>query len=631
MARLHPTLALGSGESPQSYVSRLALVNGIESARIFCTDMALTFQAIVDGDASALAELADLAGAPLAALRNNALRREKDGWRLHGERVQKLSLRRDRLHVCPACFAADADSTPLPPETSVYGRTVWLLDHIRTCAKHSLGLVEVAPGKPSQSQDFALLAGRSAASLIRQAKDAPRREPSALERYLIARLDGDVGQSPWLNGLEFSVAARTSEMIGTVATRGRKPKLGAMSDDDWRNAGDAGFKIAAGGEAAIRAWLAELQATYPYSGSATEGPQAQFGRFFTWLSWGAPDAGFDPVRDLVRRHIIETLPLGPDDVVLGKKVEKRILHSIHTASSELGVHPKRLRKILAAKGLLPANHDERSDHAMTFSADAAQELLDKTHGSLMLRQIQTYLGAGRVQARLLMEQGFITPFVSTEEHGQGGTSHAFAKADLDGFLARLFDGAVEVAAPQPPAYSIQEAAKRANCGAGEIIQLILDKKLAWVGRRAGVDGYAAVLVDADEIKRHVRGPALDGLTAEMMHKEMHTTARVVNALIAAGHLPTQRVINPLNRCPVDITSRADFEAFRQTYATLFDLAHELGVHFNVLKARLIGQGVQPALDKATFGATFYRRADIRKLGLPASSRVPRTAADRRAP
>jgi hypothetical protein len=34
-----------------------------------------------------------------------------------------------------------------------------------------------------------------------------------------------------------------------------------------------------------------------------------------------------------------------------------------------------------------------------------------------------------------------------------------------------------------------------------------------------------VLVDADEIKRHVRGPALDGLTAEMIEKEMHTTTK----------------------------------------------------------------------------------------------------------
>jgi len=621
MARLHPTLALAAGESPQSYVSRLALRNGVDSARKFCIDLGLTFQGIVDGDDAALAELAELAGAPPEALRNNALRREEGGWRLHGERVLKVSLRRDRLYVCPACLAEDAANADISASVAGYGRTVWLIDHVRTCAKHSVGLVEVAPGKPSQSQDFAHLVGQHAASLIRQAKDAPRRQPSALERYLADRLDGTVGNNPWLHGLEFSVVARTSEILGAVATRGREPKLGTMTDDDWRNAADAGYKIAAGGEPAIRAWLAEQQNSYPYSGSATEGAQAQMGRFFTWLAYSAPDAGFDPVRDLVRLHIIETLPVGPGDTILGKPVEKRILHSVHTASTELGVHPKRLRKILAAKGVLPANHDERSDHAATFSAGGAQELLIKIKTAMTLRDVETYLGAGRVQARLLMEQGFIVPFASTETRWQGGIDHAFAKAHLDDFLARLFDGAIEVAAPQPPIYPIQEATKRATCGAGEILRLILDRKLQWVGRLASTPGYAALLVDADEIKRHVRGPALDGLTAEMMHLEMHTTARVVNALVAAGHLPTKRVINPLNRCPVDITSRADFDAFRQTYATLFDLARELGVHFRVLSARLKEQGIKPALDKETLGATFYKRADIRQLHLSASSRA----------
>jgi hypothetical protein len=67
----------------------------------------------------------------------------------------------------------------------------------------------------------------------------------------------------------------------------------------------------------------------------------------------------------------------------------------------------------------------------------------------------TYLGASRVQARLLMAQGFIVPFVPAEEHGQGGTDHPFAKLDLADFLLCLFDGAIEVEAPQPPAYSIQ--------------------------------------------------------------------------------------------------------------------------------------------------------------------------------
>jgi hypothetical protein len=99
---------------------------------------------------------------------------------------------------------------------------------------------------------------------------------------------------------------------------------------------------------------------------------------------------------------------------------------------------------------------------------------------------------------------------------------------------------------------------------------------------------------------------------------------VVNALFAAGLLPTQRVISPLNRCPVDIVSRANFEAFRRQYATLFDLADQPGVHFNVLKARLIEQGVQPALQPKRFHATFYRRADIQRFDPSTGLCAPQT-------
>ena len=322
------------------------------------------------------------------------------------------------------------------------------------------------------------------------------------------------------------------------------------------------------------------------------------------------------MRDLVRRHIIETLPVGPDDIILGKKVEKRILHSIHTASTELGVHPKRLRKILAAKGVLPANHDELSNHAATFSADGAQELLVKIQSAMTLRDVEAYLGAGRVQARLLMEQGFIVPFASTETRGQGGIDHAFAKADLDDFLAHLFDGAVEVAAPQPPAYSIQDAAKRANCGAGEIIRLILDKKLRWVGKLASAKGYAAVLVNLDEIKELVREPAPDAATIHELVGRLETSAARHQGADRQRALPDGHGAQPDQPLPDAGHPQRRRCGVQQEFVPLFELSAQSGVHFKALNNLIKKQGVKPALDPKQFHATFYRRADIERIDLP---------------
>ena len=45
--------------------------------------------------------------------------------------------------------------------------------------------------------------------------------------------------------------------------------------------------------------------------------------------------------------------MGPTSAYLGKPVERRVLHSIRTLSIETKLHPKRLRKLLAASGTLP--------------------------------------------------------------------------------------------------------------------------------------------------------------------------------------------------------------------------------------------------------------------------------------
>jgi len=94
---------------------------------------------------------------------------------------------------------------------------------------------------------------------------------------------------------------------------------------------------------------------------------------------------------------------------------------------------------------------------------------------------------------------------------------------------------------------------------------------------------------------------------------MKTTTRVVNALILAGYLPTKTTINPLNRCPVAIVARPDYEKFRSEYASLFDLSRELGKHHLRLKSEFLKAGIKPALNGKEFFASFYFRAKIKNM------------------
>ena len=155
MARLYPTLTYGEGETPASFVSRLAGLHGAGSARRFCGDLGLDFRGIVDGRPQALSDLAGLAGASLGALRRNSIFREASGgFVLRGERLLKSSLRRGRLHVCPECLKSDIATGDLFPEIAARGRVTWLVTPVRTCPIHGMALVEAAASDAHTSHDL---------------------------------------------------------------------------------------------------------------------------------------------------------------------------------------------------------------------------------------------------------------------------------------------------------------------------------------------------------------------------------------------------------------------------------------------------------------------------------------------
>lgn len=290
-------------------------------------------------------------------------------------------------------------------------------------------------------------------------------------------------------------------------------------------------------------------------------------------------------------------PAAQGEVILGRTVERRRLHTVRSAEREHGIHPKRLAKLLAAGGIAA-----RADAGiLMFDADATTKLIERLSDAVSLKEAGTYLGADRVQTKLLQKNGFILSITST------GGRLAFAADDLDRFLEALTRNAEQVGSPPIGSASIPDAAKRANCSSKEIIQLLLDAKLGWTGQRTDMRGFGSVLVEVGEIKSHVHGEPLDALPARLIVKEMKTNHNVVDALIANGQLKTETVINPVNRCPTVVVRRTELNRFRETFGSLFELAAEHGCHPLKLKTRLIERGVKPAFPPEKYHATFFRR------------------------
>ncbi len=405
--KLYPTLPFADGEEPASFVSRLARFNGAGSASSFCFDMGLGFRQIINGDPDSLAYVSDLSGAPLERLAHNALRRQTDGWSFRGERMSTHSLCARRLRGCPACLAADIETSGLSADIAVYGRSIWRVAQIRTCAIHEMAVVDlpvdVGRGEP---RDFAAVVGpiaQDAAGLIAGAK---ARQPSTFEAYLLGRVEGPAKSHPWLDGLEYQAAAKFCEMIRAAAIHGSVARLIHLTDEDWRAAGAAGFDIASGGEAAIRAFLDSMIANYRSGQATAEGPNVFFGRLHQWLS-KSDSSGLEPIRDLFRRHLLDVTAVAAGDVLYGATVEKRVKHSIRSASIEYKLHPKRLRKLIFGAGFVGEDQKDVPDTWVLFDADRAAELLQRAATGLSLKE------AGYISAPAACRQSSLPTMASS--------------------------------------------------------------------------------------------------------------------------------------------------------------------------------------------------------------------------
>ena len=207
----------------------------------------------------------------------------------------------------------------------------------------------------------------------------------------------------------------------------------------------------------------------------------------------------------------------------------------------------------------------------------------------------------------MAKNGFIQPVVPAKAFD---ALDQFAIVDLDAFLGRLFDGAHSVRTPKSNQLDIPSAASRCCCSSVEVLRLILNKQLNWVGRQSGVEGYMSARVNVDEVRSKVRGADHGGFTGIELKDKLSITSNVASALIKAGHLKTITVINPVNRCPTVVVPLAEAERFQKEYVSLFTLSRQCRKHFRVVKKALQADGVEPVFDPKKIGATFYRRAIV---------------------
>lgn len=607
MTQLTIRTRLHSGETPASFCSRLAAVNGRLKARHFCADMGFSFQDVVEGSDAALSRLAYLADVDVNSLRESAIRKTAGGYEVDGQQVTRNLMIRNRLRFCPECLADDIRRQDEHPLARAWGRRKWLISFIRTCDVHDVSLVECSvQQEPSMIHDFAAMVQADRREIPDAAQHSVAREPSAFERYLHDRMSGRVGAFPFLDALPFYAAARFTELLGAVVTRGLKAPIRSFSGDDWWQAGVAGFSITSCGEDGIRSWLSEKQAAFRgKTGGA--GGRALYGRLYEALAHDSDDLAYDPVRKLIREHAIDTLPLGPGDELFGPITDRR-WHSVQSASKAFGVHPKRLRKLLIEADVLSKDTATLANARIMLDAEEIAEFVVEIKDTVSAKAAQELVNAPRVHWGILVDRGYLAPHVKAG--AKHGLQFRFRREDISVFLDRLLANTKLLTGQEPGLCSIPQAVRKANCKAVEILDLLLAGKLERAFRDPNERGYMAVLVDPDELREKTMLEDHGGLSLREVERQLGATTNVVKALIEHGHLPARTAVNPINRCPQTIVMPEDLARFQRSYVSLMNLAKERGEHFASTKKELENRGVETAFAADVIGARFYTRAEL---------------------
>lgn len=605
---LHPTLPHMPGETPASFASRLARLNGIPSAQGFCSDFGIDFQGLLDGKPTAVSRLADLVGMDTDQLAADAWIRDGEVHRRRGQVLTGTGIRREGRRVCVACLVDDSRLSGRTPGEACWYRGEWRMAHLRACPVHGEALTDlpIAADEPRES-DFA----RRIDQHLERAVAGPRAslDPSPLEAYLLARLWARPTTVSWLDAMPFYAAAKATELLGVCDLHGCRRNLDGLSEDDLHRAGGRGFEIVSGGPPAIDAALTRLRVGNEPSDRRGNSPLSCFGRLYQWLAYFNRDPAFDPLRDAIAANLIEHVPLSPGDDLFGKPVTVRRVHSIRTAVLDTGLHRNRLRKALAAAGHIAADHAQRSDHEIVFDAASTREFLRRLCASLTFPELLDHLAATRSQARLLVDRGFIAPVIEDEDERVGRLR--FSRDDVDAFLRRLSVNAQAVDEAPHGAFQIAEAARRASCMMTEIVELLLAGRLAWSGRLAGAVGLDAVLVDVGEVRCLLADAPLPvGHMMQAAAKLMRLRPHALKALVRLGLVASEAGRSPRSRYPGQIVTDAEIARFGATYVTLFEACGEFGLHHLAMRCRLSEAGLSPVCDPRKVGVTLYLRAEV---------------------
>jgi hypothetical protein len=615
MPVLFPSLPFNSLETPLSFATRLASFHLRSSVATFLHDISVSLSAMIGCEGEALARLADVAGVDHGDLNRNAARRvAKRRFDLRGHDLSSEFFSSPNTVFCPACLRED-DRNADDVGSVRFGRLDWSLRPIRTCPLHGLLLLHRKRQHwDDMLNEMALRVPEREDELDRLIETSQQWSPSPLQHYVLSRLNGAADFS-WLDSQGLEQAVRATEMLGALVEFGAKVKPSQLRLDQWDQAGAAGFAITSKGESAIRATLADVQ-TSATNRPGKLGAQKIFGVFYNWLSSNKRTKEPGDIKRILREHIFETMAVGSGETVLGRTLPERRFHSVASLAAESSLNSRTLRTVLAASGLVPVEEKVSGYHV--FDAEAGRKVASSIQRMTAVTSLPKALGCTRPQADQLLDEQLIVQISDTAGATAGRTQKGVDNLEIERFLEALRAKAMPVEAAPGRMVPISKAAEKAKCPCVEIVHLILGGFLANVVRLRDVHGYAAVLVDPDEVRQQIQVVMQDlpASTAFGRLKIPKSTGWTLASRSEGPRLPVQVVEGKDGGHRIYRFTEEAVEAFMAEFTTPARIANQHGEPIGIIMNRLKRAGVRPVMTRREVGIDFFRVSETSVLEAP---------------
>lgn len=591
------------------YAARLAALNGV-GLRTLLKDMSIDLDGLGRGDGRALDALAELRRLDrqgrLALGRHTPTHDVGDKAATVGtERFPPGSVLASATRICPHCVAEDLAMFEGPARARPWSRLEWVLDPLRVCRRHGSVLLHVeADATLRAGHDFSGTLARQVLPVLDRLRiEAVPSSGTAFPTWFVARLDGTRDAGNWLDDAPLPAASAFCEALGISVLHGPGTHPSSLGMADLAQATEQGYRIASQGPGDVEAALDDIVGRHRPGKRGSVGHEKVYGRVHVVLRTSLKDAGFEKFRHALREHAFARLPISPGTPFLGVRLGERRVHTQRSAAFSSGRSDAGLLRLVGAE---PQAGGRRLRIAVADFAAIVATVDDH----LTAKDVAARTGFSVKQVGHLEEAGLLP--VLPEADRNAGSKRRFLRPDVDAFMARLFRDAVPVANPAEPRMAVERVARTIRVGIVEILRLVLDGRLAWVGRNTTGERCDDLIIDRDEVLGVIQG---EGSGDDVTERETVAMLGAVDPrnlwrLAKAGLLEWSPRYRPRDPHSVRAFTRASVEAFAAEYATLKEIADRMGLAPHQAMRRLDEAGIGDAARYDQVHMKLYRRRDL---------------------